>query len=858
MKFSPVGFYIFINILISLFGSKNQAIAQSIQTDGTTPTQPVSCSGDCVIEGGLQQGNNLFHSFERFNVDAEATVLFQDPGVANILSRVTGNEISEIFGTLGVSNGDANLFLINPNGIIFGQDSSLDLNGSFLATTADAIRFGEQGLLNTAPNEIPLLTIDPSALSFAAGNSGTVMNRSSPPTNDPDGLATVGLQVPDGESLLLVGGDVTIDSASMTALGGRIELGGLAEAGEIELNIADEGSGRMSLNFPEQFNKANVSLINNTFINVFSSSGDGGDIAVNANNISISSGSRLVAGIIDNLITSEGQAGNIVVNATKNIEIVDGSAIANQVFPLAQAIGNAGNINIKSNSLLINNSSQIDASTLGQGNAGDIDIFLEENLTIDSDSFIRNGINEGAIGNAGDINIRANNILLDRGSQLVSNVFGRGEGGNIFLNIIDTVNIIGSGIEGDSSGIVTATELSAEGQAGDITVNTDNFHIANGGLISSQTLNQGNGGNISIDANTFTAINGGQIVTSAANSGDAGNMNIRVSDNLLLLGNDSNFEARFAEFGDFGNEAPGNSGFFANVRPEASGAGGDIDVTAGSLDIEDSAEINVSAEGTGAAGSLSIDAQDVTLDRGNITAATRVGDEGNISLNNADSLLLDNNSQITTDARESATGGDITIDSDGIALLDDSNITADAERGQGGNIQITTQGILREPNSEITAESELGIDGTVTFNTPDVDPISGIQELPDVTIDADAILAQDFCKLEDEKIAKGSSFIITGRGGLIPTSKDSLTNRDRLVDWASRDDIEVSQSGAVGIRQRKQDLDSENHLAIRQSQGLLVAKDGTTWLTANAPHTTDRNSQIAHPDCNTSNTKSDS
>ncbi len=124
-------------------------MAQSIQIDGTTATQLENCPGNCIIRGGLQQGINLFHSFERFNVDVGTTVLFQDSGVNNIFGRVTGGEISQILGTLGISGGNANLFLLNPNGIIFGPNSSLDLNGSFLATTANAIKFGEQGFFNT-------------------------------------------------------------------------------------------------------------------------------------------------------------------------------------------------------------------------------------------------------------------------------------------------------------------------------------------------------------------------------------------------------------------------------------------------------------------------------------------------------------------------------------------------------------------------------------------------------------------------------------------------------------------------------------------------------------------------------------
>jgi filamentous hemagglutinin family protein len=178
VKLSVSNVYPLFNILLSLLATCKLATAQSIQTDGTTPTQPESCSGDCIIEGGLQRGNKLFHSFERFKVDSGAKVLFQDSGAVNILTRVTSNQPSEILGTLGVQNGNANLFLINPNGIIFGANSSLDLNGSFIATTANAIRFGEQGFLNTVPDNIPLLTINPSALFFAQGNRGVITNES--------------------------------------------------------------------------------------------------------------------------------------------------------------------------------------------------------------------------------------------------------------------------------------------------------------------------------------------------------------------------------------------------------------------------------------------------------------------------------------------------------------------------------------------------------------------------------------------------------------------------------------------------------------------------------------------------------
>jgi filamentous hemagglutinin family protein len=776
--------------MFGLLVNSKLVTAQSIKTDGTTPTQPASCANDCIIEGGLQQGNNLFHSFERFNVDAEATVIFQDPGVTNILSRVTGNELSQILGTLGVRGGDANLFLLNPNGIIFGQNSSLDLNGSFLATTADGIRFSQQGLLNNTPNQIPLLTINPSALSFDDQNQGVIRNESIAPTGkfDLTDIPILGLQVPNSKSLFLVGGDVILDGGQVNALGGRLELGGLTEVGEVKLNFSDSGKDIINLSFPEQLQRANVSLTNGAFANV--SFEEGGDIAINAKNINIANNSLILAGIAGNIKIFGSKAGNITLNATEKLELTDGAFIANQVAPEAQ--GDAGDIYLNSGSLLINDGSQITTTTFGKGDSGEINI------------------------------------------------------------LSDSVNITAFGKNGFSSGIYTSIGRGGEGKAGDIAVNTNNFRIADGGLVNSQTSNESDGGNISINANNFEAIDGGQIVTSASDSGNAGNINLQIADNLLLSGSDPNFAERLAEFGNetVANEDPGNSGLFANVRPEASGTGGNIEVTTDKLSIQDSAEINVSAEGAGEAGSLNIDALDITLDRGSLTAETRVGDQGNITLENADTLLLRNNSQITTNAMESATGGDINLTAEGIAVLDDSAITAQAVLGQGGNIKIDKQGIIfRDPDSQISANSQQGIDGTITINDIDANPASEVFQIADVPIDAQAILDQNLCKFEDNKIAGGSSFIITGRGGFISTSAD-LNNRDRVVNWADREDLQVSDNGTVGVRQREiKDINVPSYPQTQQAQGLVVAPDGSKWLTANVSKTIPQNSPTEHPDC---------
>ncbi|ELR99898.1 filamentous hemagglutinin N-terminal domain-containing protein, partial [Gloeocapsa sp. PCC 73106] len=120
-----------------------------------------------IINGGATRGENLFHSFREFNVEAGRGAYFENPAaIRNILSRVTGNNLSNIQGVLGVL-GNANLFLINPNGIIFGPNARLDMNGSFFGSSANSIVFSNFEFSTINPEAPPLLTINlPMGLTF--------------------------------------------------------------------------------------------------------------------------------------------------------------------------------------------------------------------------------------------------------------------------------------------------------------------------------------------------------------------------------------------------------------------------------------------------------------------------------------------------------------------------------------------------------------------------------------------------------------------------------------------------------------------------------------------------------------------
>ncbi len=712
--------------------------AQPIPDETLPNNSEVNLEGSTYqIDDGTVAGDNLFHSFEEFSVPTGTEALFNnDLAIQNIISRVTGNSISNIDGALGVM-GNANLFFLNPNGIIFGSNSSLNIGGSFIATTADSLQFTDGMEFSASnPQASPLLTIStPLGLQF--GNQvGDITNQSGE------------LELDSGKTFALIGGNINLEGGTLISFPGNIEIGSVASNSQINL-IPTEAGWTLDYESVANFQDINLTQARNRvdresdFPVILASE----KMQIQGKKVTISDGKQISIGKTLKINTSDTL--KITGSAPSLLSLIP---VSSGLFSNTFSEADGGDIIINTGRLILENGGKISS---------------EVGATPDE-----NGEFIPAIGNGGDITINATESieLTDENSTISSSTAGFGSAGNITIQTKDLL-------------VGNAATISAE---------------STGEITSEQPLATGLGGEIEINASESIRLNDGTISSSTDGLGDNA---------------------------------------------------GDVRLETNQLSVLDGSEISVNALGSGLAGNLEIAANSINLDRSSLNAETRVGDQGNITLNNADTLLLRNNSQITTNAAELATGGDITITSDGIALLDNSDITANAFEGRGGNIQITTQRIFREPDSNITAASELGIDGTITINSPEVDPTSGIFELPNVPIDAEGILAQDLCKLEDEKIAKGSSFIITGRGGLTPTSEESLENRDRIVNWASRDDLEVSQNGTVGIRQREKERTDKSYPEIQQSQGLIVASDGSIWLTANVPNTVPQNSQAVHPDC---------
>ncbi|MEH2264831.1 two-partner secretion domain-containing protein [Nostoc sp.] len=778
-------------LVVSIFTAKTQAQQSNIIPDKTLGAESSQVIDNFqglpieVITGGSTRQINLFHSFQEFNISEGRAAYFFSPSanIQNILARVTGNNRSEILGILGTfGNSSPNLFLINPNGIVFGKNASLDVQGSFVGTTANGLQFGNQGVFSaTNPQAVPLLTINPSVLLFnqIQANGGIINQSQALAGINPIGDDVTGLRVADGKSLLLVGGNINIDGGSVRAYGGNIELAGLAAPGNVGLNIAGDNLG---LVIPENVERADVSLSNGAEVNVRGA--DGGNITIQARNVNLAEGSILRAGIDIGLGTPNSKGGDITVNATGDTTLINESGIANVVQE--KAFGQAGDINITTGTLTLEKTGLINANLYGQGNAGNVNINAQGNISFrNSIPGEANGIvvqvNEGAIGNGGNVTLNTNSLEIKDGSEIQGSIYGKGNSGNIIINARNNISLDGN--NGNLfSRVINDVQPTAEGNAGNIEITTGTLKATNGAFISSGTSGKGNGGNISINAlnnivfdtnstassdvfnegvgvgnggniylktGSLSLTNGGQVSTSVSGRGNAGNITVEASGNVKLDGVFINAGKFFLQDLDYDQ----SSGLKSNLNIGGVGKAGNIQVTTGSLSVTNGARISTLTPGVGNAGNITINARDnVTVSGfggrakfGSIVSTesfvnNAIANGGDIRIT-ASNLLFKDSGRLNTSNYGQGNGGNIFLDVGNTITFDGiggngslSSAFTEAFNGNAGNIQIET-GSLFLTNGGRISSSHLegkGNGGNITINARDTVKIDGV--VKDVTL----------------------------------------------------------------------------------------------------------------------------
>jgi large exoprotein involved in heme utilization and adhesion len=538
------------------------------------------------------------------------------------------------------------------------------------------------------------------------------------------------------------------------------------------------------------------------------SKGDAGNLTLKANTLVVRDGAA-----VSTATFGAGNGGDLRIDA-QDVQLIGTSADGG--FPSglfasteANSTGDAGNLTIKTNTMLVRDGAYIVTATRGAGKGGDLSVDAQDVQIIgkSTDSQSPTGLftnaNPNSTGDAGDLTIKTNTMLVRNGAQVGTGTFSAGKGGDLRIDAQD-VQIIGTSADGGfPSGLFASVNPNSTGDAGDLTIKTNTLLVRDGAQILTATFGTGKGGFLSVDAQDVQLIGSG-----SAN--------------------------RF-------------TALVAGAR-DSTGDAGDLTIKTNTMLVRDGAGVIVESRGTGTAGNMTLYARSIRLDNdGSLSADTRSAlvdpnrEQATININSQD-LIITRNSNITTNATgANVFGGNIRINTDNLVAVpkENSDITANSQDFRGGNVTVRASGIFgiefREQPTALSDITATGVSeefrGTVELITPGIDPARGLAQLPTEVVDASDEIAQG-CPA-----AEGNSFVATGRGGLPPTPEQQL---DDDAEWLDRRRLTVAQQTPHPTPHTSTDRISNprSHTPIIEATGWQMTPTGKVILFASTPDST--------------------
>jgi filamentous hemagglutinin family protein len=706
---------------------------------------------------GQRAGSNLFHSFGQFNLQsAESATFSGNPAIQNVISRVTGGSPSSIDGALRSTIPNANLYFLNPAGVFFGPNASLDVQGSFHVSTADYLGLADGTRFSTGlPNTNQVLTSAlPEAFGFLGDNPGNIT------------LAQAELEVPNGKSLSIIGGDIDFVGGQLIAPAGRIDLvsvsskgevvrqdndlslNGFNQLGKIELtqsakvDTSGEGGGAIFIRGGELTLKESDVLSNTLGANA----GKTIDILLPQGMLEMRNGSRIGA-------TSDGagKGSDLQINAQTIFLSRDGSEFTTGLNSQSLSTGDGGDIEVTTESLEVVNGAEISAKTFDAGNGGNV-LLKADSVGLSGDGADNStGLfttTTGSSGNAGDLTIQSNSLDVDAGARIATITDGSGTGGSLLIEAGE-ISLSGSGTV-----VFAGATKAATGDSKGITIKTDSLEVRNGALIDTLSVSTSDGANLLIEAGSIlltgdgfesgTGIRGG-----SNHLGNAGKVTL-IAENVEILNGAavSTLALGTGKGGDIlvtaGNILIAGGFLFSDALLDPSGDAGNIIIQADNLELRSGtgvsnttdisrdrlAGITSSTNGTGNSGDITIEAGKILVTgskTGILTTTSDIGNAGDVTLI-TDNLELSNGTRVATSTNASGIGGNLLVTAGNVVLSDSSLLagTTTDSSGNAGKVIINADNLeLRDGSIITTSTLGTGAGGDLLVTAGNILLISG-------------------------------------------------------------------------------------------------------------------------------------
>jgi filamentous hemagglutinin family protein len=624
----------------------------------SAPIQLPSGQTQFDITGGTRPegGTNLFHSFGDFNVPNDNIANFlNDSGLptSNILARVTGGDVSNIFGTIQTTGfGHANLFLMNPAGFLFGPTATVNVGGMVTFNSADYLKLADGVRFNASPStsaDLLLSTAPVAAFGFLGSNPGAITVQGSQ------------LSVTEGTGISLVGGNITVQAGTLTAPSGQINLVSVGKPSNPKVGgeVAVAGSGLGAGFTPTGFHSLGTITL---------TQGSTLDVSPTA------SSTHVAASVVI-------RGGQFVMNDS-SIQAV----VAND-FNFNEPSGTTGGtVELTAEQITLSNHSTIDTSVVGSVFPG---IFLPGHITFNVGTF-----------SATDSSILAIGGTFAGGGGAVT-IQGL-QGSDTFAHAVSLTNTR-----------VDTTSLQCEcgpGDGGPILLQADKIALNQSTLTSRG--GQLSGGPIKLSSSGDLDIRDSNLVTTS-DFGFGGPVDLTAGKSIDLAGTIIDAQTGGLPGGDITLTAPtiSLSGSTLDVS-----TGGIISLT-GTKAVSLSNGTVLSADSVFGGGTIQIEGRgQFTSQQSMLSAQGGFGNGGTIQVEAKTVNLTDTQLTTSANFGPQSVGGTITIDAKNTTLTNSQILSTNFGAGPGGTVAITSPIFHQDSTSVIDASSQSGTDGTVTIN----------------------------------------------------------------------------------------------------------------------------------------------